>query len=247
MFIKVVYKGILENRQKDILEGMNQTDTLVTDMQDVVPVIPAHEETYSRKPKSVSDRIAKWIVHVLAGIMDFFFKERYGHRAVVLETIAAVPGMVGGLLQHLTSLRFIRNDRGWIRALLSEAENERMHLFIYSAIARPTTFERIAIMIVQFFFFNFYFFLYLFSASTAHRVVGYFEEEAITSYEHYLRLVQEGKHENVPAPDSAIEYWQLESGARLADVIRATIKDEMIHRDVNHRFANDKVGTRIWT
>ena len=46
-----------------------------------------------------------------------FFAKRYGHRAVVLETIAAVPGMVGGLLQHLKALRRIRDDQGWIREL----------------------------------------------------------------------------------------------------------------------------------
>jgi copper oxidase (laccase) domain-containing protein len=29
-------------------------------------------------------------------------------------------------------------------------------------------------------------------------------------------------------------------------VIEATIKDEMLHRDVNHRFANDRQGTNLW-
>lgn len=36
---------------------------------------------------------------------DAFFSKRYGSRAVVLETVAAVPGMVGGALQHLRALR----------------------------------------------------------------------------------------------------------------------------------------------
>ena len=163
-----------------------------------------------------------------------------------METIAAVPGMVGGLLQHLKSLRRVKSDHGWIKTLLDEAENERMHLLVYSAIQKPTSFERFGIMIVQFFFYHLYFLLYLISPATAHRVVGYFEEEAITSYEHYLRLVQEGKHENVPAPQIAIEYWKLPENARLVDVIRATIKDEMLHRDVNHRFANDAAHARLW-
>ncbi len=155
--------------------------------------------------------------------------------------------MVGGLFQHLAALRFIRTDRGWIHTLLSEAENERMHLLVYSNLAKPTTFERIAIMVVQFFFFHFYFVLYLFSPATAHRFVGYLEEEAIHSYEHYLKLVEDEVHENVPAPAIAIEYWNLSPEARLKDVILATIKDEMIHRDVNHRFAEDSIGTRIWS
>ena len=225
---------------------MNHVVTDHTNLDGISPTIINNEESYRREPSGSRDRVAKSIVHSIAAIMDFFFQERYCHRAVVLETIAAVPGMVGGLLQHLKSLRFIRGDRGWIEALLDEAENERMHLLIYSAISKPTTIERIAVMIVQFFFYHLYFLLYLVSPKTAHRVVGYFEEEAIHSYEHYLRLVHEGKHENVQAPTIAIQYWKLENNARLSDVIEATIRDEMIHRDVNHRFADDRIGTNLW-
>lgn len=96
-------------------------------------------------------------------IADTFFAKRYGHRAVVLETVAAVPGMVGGLLQHLKAIRRIRDDEGWIRTLLDEAENERMHLMTFIEIAKPTLFERIVIMVVQAIFYNCYFFLYLFA------------------------------------------------------------------------------------
>ncbi|KAL7421901.1 inducible alternative oxidase 2 [Cryptotrichosporon argae] len=49
-------------------------------------------------------------------------------RIILLESIAGVPGMVGGMLRHLRSLRLLRRDAGWIRTLLSEAENERMHI-----------------------------------------------------------------------------------------------------------------------
>lgn len=42
---------------------------------------------------------------------DAFFAGHYGHRAVVLETVAAVPGMVGGLLQHLKAIHRIRVDQ----------------------------------------------------------------------------------------------------------------------------------------
>jgi len=226
---------------------MDHTNAIGTGLMDVVPSVPQHKEEYGKRPRGMRDRIARAIVRTLASTMDFLFQERYCHRAVVLETIAAVPGMVGGLLQHLKSLRFVRTDRGWIKILLDEAENERMHLLIYSALSKPTALERTAIMVVQFFFYHFYFLLYLIWPSTAHRVVGYFEEEAIHSYEHYLRLVEEGKHENVEAPQIAIDYWMLSQDAKLTDVIRATIKDEMKHRDVNHRFAEDAVGTRLWS
>lgn len=226
---------------------MTHTVDMDTKLEGVVPAVAVHQEHYRRDPHGIRDRVAKRIVHGMAAIMDFFFQERYCHRAVVLETIAAVPGMVGGLLQHLKSLRFIRGDRGWIEALLGEAENERMHLLVYSAISKPTVAERVAIMIVQFFFYHLYFLLYLISPATAHRVVGYFEEEAINSYEHYLRLVNEGVHENVQAPEIAITYWKLSPDARLSDVIKATIQDEIIHRDVNHKFADDKIGTSLWS
>ena len=63
-------------------------------------------------------------------------------------------------------------------------------------------------------FYNFYFFLYLFAPKVAHRVVGYFEEEAVTSYTQYLDEIDTGRHENVPAPQIAIEYWGLEADAR---------------------------------
>ena len=74
-----------------------------------------------------------------------FFKKRYGHRAVVLETVAAVPGMVAGMLLHLKSLRKIEDDKGWIKTLLDEAENERMHLMTFIHVAKPTALERFII------------------------------------------------------------------------------------------------------
>lgn len=190
-------------------------------------------------PQNASDRIAFAFVKALRFVADTFFSKRYGHRAVVLETVAAVPGMVGGLWQHLTALRKMRDDEGWIRTLLEEAENERMHLMTFIEIAQPSAFERMLIAITQMVFYNFYFFLYLVAPRTAHRVVGYFEEEAVISYTSYLAEVDAGRHENVPAPQIAIEYWQLPANARLRDVIIAVRADEAEHRDVNHGFVDE--------
>lgn len=187
-------------------------------------------------PVTLSDRIAFRFVKLLRFFADTFFAKRYGHRAVVLETVAAVPGMVGGLWQHLTALRKMRDDEGWIRTLLDEAENERMHLMTFIEIAQPSAFERLLIAVTQMVFYNLYFFLYLFAPRTAHRVVGYFEEEAVISYTSYLAEVDAGRHENVPAPQIAIDYWQLPANARLRDVIIAVRADEAEHRDVNHGF-----------
>ncbi|MEO1553500.1 MAG: alternative oxidase, partial [Pseudomonadota bacterium] len=135
-----------------------------------------------RKPEGLRDRIAFTFVKFLRFFADLFFRKRYGHRAVVLETVAAVPGMVAGLLQHLRAIRRMRDDQGWVKELLDEAENERMHLMTFIQVAQPTLFERGLIMVAQAIFYNFYFFLYLFAPKTAHRVIGYFEEEAVTSY-----------------------------------------------------------------
>jgi ubiquinol oxidase len=202
-------------------------------MSDTTPL----ERHYS--PRDFSDRVAYAVTRVLRFFADVFFARRYGHRAVVLETVAAVPGMVAGTLQHLRSLRRIEGDRGWIRTLLAEAENERMHLMTFMHIARPSTFERLLILLAQGIFYNFFFLLYLLSPKTAHRVTGYFEEEAVHSYTEYLAGVDDGTHPNVPAPRIAIDYWKLAPDARLREVLLAVRADEEQHRDVNHQFANE--------
>jgi len=189
-------------------------------------------------PENLSDRFALIFVKFLRFFADIFFAKRYGHRAIVLETVAAVPGMVAGALQHLRALRRMEDDQGWIRILLDEAENERMHLMTFIHIAKPSGLERILILFSQGVFYNFFFVLYLITPKTAHRIVGYFEEEAIVSYTEYLKEIDSGLHENVPAPRIAIEYWDLAPDARLRDVVKVIRDDEAGHRNVNHDFAN---------
>ncbi len=194
------------------------------------------------QPQNLSDRFALGFVKLLRFFADTFFAKRYGHRAVVLETIAAVPGMVGGAVQHLTSLRRMTDDKGWIRTLLDEAENERMHLMTFVHIARPSRLERALILLAQGAFYNAFFLLYLFTPRTAHRIVGYFEEEAVVSYTQYLAEIDAGRHENVPAPQIAIDYWKLAPDSRLRDVVLAIRNDEAGHRNVNHEFADALTG-----
>ncbi|MFT5588990.1 MAG: ubiquinol oxidase [Bradyrhizobium sp.] len=191
------------------------------------------------EPRDLSDRFALKFTKFLRFLADVFFAKRYGHRAVVLETVAAVPGMVGGLLQHLKALRLIKDDHGWVHTLLDEAENERMHLMTFIEIAKPSGFERLVIFVTQLVFYNLYFFIYLFSAKTAHRIVGYFEEEAYYSYTEYLAGIDKGEHENIAAPAIAIKYWSLPADARLREVVIAVRADEAGHRDVNHAFADE--------
>ena len=190
------------------------------------------------KPQNFSDRVALVFTKFLRFLADTFFKKKYGHRAVVLETVAAVPGMVAGMLLHLKSLRKMEDDRGWIKILLDEASNERMHLMTFIKIAQPTFIERIIIIIAQFIFIIMYLFIYLISQKTAHRIVGYFEEEAVISYTEYLKEIEEGKIENIKAPEIAINYWNLPLNSKLKDVVKVIRDDEAGHRDVNHSFAN---------
>jgi ubiquinol oxidase len=193
-------------------------------------------------PHGFSDHFALGFTKVLRFFADTFFAKRYGHRAIVLETVAAVPGMVGGTVQHLKSLRNMKDDEGWIRTLMEEAENERMHLMTFIEIAKPTLFERVVIMGVQWVFYVGFFLLYLVSSRTAHRIVGYFEEEAVLSYALYLQEIDAGRSPNVPAPAIAIHYWKLPQAATLRDVVLVVQADEAHHRDINHGFANAIAG-----
>jgi ubiquinol oxidase len=197
------------------------------------------------RPKGLSDRIAYGFTRTLRFCADTFFAKRYGHRAIVLETVAAVPGMVGATINHLKCLRRMCDDKGWIRTLMDEAENERMHLMTFIEVAKPTLFERLVILGVQWVFYLAFFALYLVSSRTAHRIVGYFEEEAVLSYTLYLKEIDEGRSANVPAPEIARRYWGLPDNATLRDVVLVVRADEAHHRDVNHGFANELAGLPV--
>jgi ubiquinol oxidase len=191
-------------------------------------------------PTTISDRIAKRFTMMLRWVADTFFLKQYGHRAVVLETVAAVPGMVAGMWTHLKSLRQMKTGYGpKIRMLLAEAENERMHLMTFIEIVKPNWFERMLVLVAQFVFWHVFLFIYIFFPRTAHRIVGYFEEEAVISYTDYLAQVDSNPELNVPAPQLAIDYWNLPVDARLRDVIIAVRADEQGHSLVNHAYADD--------
>ena len=192
------------------------------------------------KPRGISDRVAWLFTKAMRFFADTFFQKRYGHRAVVLETVAGVPGMVAGMWTHLTSLRKMQTGYGpKIRTLLSEAENERMHLMTFIEIAKPNAVERMLVLVAQAIFWNLFFIIYVIFPRTAHRIVGYFEEEAVYSYTEYLREIDAGKIPNTPAPQIAIDYWKLPQDATLRDVVVAVREDEAKHRDVNHQFADE--------
>tara|TARA_B100001559_G_scaffold301866_1_gene289122 strand:+ start:42 stop:683 length:642 start_codon:yes stop_codon:yes gene_type:complete len=197
------------------------------------------QDSTHKYPHGLSDRSAYLITRGLRIAADIFFRKRYGHRAVVLETVAAVPGMVAGMLHHFKSLRNMTDDDGIIKELLDEAENERMHLMTFIEISKPTLFERLLVLGAQIVFGTFYFFLYVFFRGTSHRMIGYFEEEAVTSYTEFLDEIDKGTIENVSAPKIAVDYWNLGNKATLRDVVVAVRNDEAGHRDKNHEIADN--------
>ena len=189
--------------------------------------------------EKLSDNTAMAMTKFFRFFADVFFAKRYGHRAVVLETIAGVPGMVAGMWIHLKSLRQMKTGYGpTIRELLAEAENERMHLMFFIEIAKPNMFERLLILLAQGIFWNYYFLMYVFFPKTAHRMVHYFEEEAVKSYQSYLDMIAHGEIENVPAPQLAIDYYGLKPDAKLYDMVYRVQQDEKKHSEVNLRLSN---------
>lgn len=190
-------------------------------------------------PETFSDRIADGAVRALFSIAGAaLFGRRYGDRVIVLETVAAVPAMVAATILHLKCLRRMIDDRGWVRAFMDEAENQRAHLMSFVAIARPSTSERLLIAVAQGIFYNADFLLYLISPRTAHRLAGYLAERSVRGYSEFLERLESGAHPDGPAPAPARAYWNLAPDARLSDMILAMREDEAIHRDINHAFAD---------
>ena len=189
--------------------------------------------------RAMRDVFAKSMTQFFRFTADTFFAKRYGHRAVVLETVAGVPGMVAGMWLHMKSLRKMKTGYGPdIREMLAEAENERMHLMFFIEIAKPNWFERYLVLLAQLIFMIFYFIVYVVDFRTAHRMIAYFEQEAVKSYTEYLRLVEEGSIENVSAPKLAIDYYSMKPSAKLSDLIKKVRADEEHHSKVNMEYSN---------
>lgn len=189
------------------------------------------------KPETLSDKFAMNVCKFLRWATDIYFKDDLLTRAMMIETVAAVPGMVAGMLHHLRSLRKLQHNN-WIKTLLDEAENERMHLMSFMEIKKPNTLERLLILGVQGVWWNVFFLFYVFAPRTAHRFVGYLEEEACTTYTNMLEKIDKGEIENVPAPQIAKDYWNMPEDATLRDLVVVIRADEMDHRDVNHTMSD---------
>ncbi|GMF75560.1 unnamed protein product [Aspergillus oryzae] len=235
-----------------IIVGANNTSYTEEQMRRVTV---AHRET-----KDWADWVALGTVRLLRWGMDFvtgyrhpppgkeheakfqMTEQKWLTRFVFLESVAGVPGMVGGMLRHLRSLRRMKRDNGWIETLLEEAYNERMHLLTFLKLAEPGWFMRLMVLGAQGVFFNGFFLSYLMSPRICHRFVGYLEEEAVLTY---TRAIQDIEHGKLPkwtkleAPEIAVQYWKMPEGQRtMKDLLMYVRADEAKHREVNHTLGN---------
>ncbi|PRP89567.1 alternative oxidase, mitochondrial-like [Planoprotostelium fungivorum] len=207
----------------------------------------------THKPtEGLSDRLALLTIKAIRFNFDWMSGWSTGkvttdkalNRICFLESVAGVPGSVAAILRHLSSLRRMKRDHGWIHTLLEEAENERMHLLTYLKLKDPGLFFRSCVWLTQGIFFNFFFAAYLVNPTFCHRLVGYLEEEAVSTYTHILHellQIDHGELKNwatLPAPDIAIDYWKMDPASTMRDVVAVTRADEAHHREVNHAFAN---------
>ncbi|KAJ5860080.1 alternative oxidase [Penicillium soppii] len=213
-----------------------------------------------RDARCMSDKVALSLVQLLRWGTDFatgyrnpkkdeevakrfvMDERKWLIRFIFLESVAGVPGMVGGMLRHLKSIRQMKRDHGWIESLIEEAYNERMHLLTFMKLAEPGPFMRLMVLGAQGVFFNLFFLSYLISPRTCHRFVGYLEEEAVITYTHAIHDVEAGKlplWNNLAAPDIAVKYWEMPEGKRrMVDLLLYVRADEAKHREVNHTLGN---------
>jgi threonyl-tRNA synthetase len=217
----------------------------VWDLKDIENVKITH-----RAPKTFGDYYAKYNIMLFRKFFDLitfynpkksYNKDFYIQRIMFLETLAGVPGMVGGVLRHLQSLRRMKHDGGWIHTLMEEAENERMHLMTFLKITEASRWIRFCVTISQGIFWNYFFIMYLISPNVAHRFVGYLEEEAVKTYTHCIKDIDNGTIEEWKTekpPQMAIDYWELGPDATMRDLILSIRADEMEHRDSNHILAD---------
>jgi len=167
-----------------------------------------------------------------------------GYRLIILESIAGVPGMLGGMFRHFRSLRQLERDHGFIFTLLEEAENERMHLLVCMRFFEAGPLTRVVVQAGQVVLTPFLAGMYLIRPQLLHRFVGYLEETAVHTYTNIVQTTETPGtklHEawkDVPAPQAAIDYWQLSPDAMWIDCLKRMLADEAHHRDVNHAMAS---------
>jgi len=202
-----------------------------------------------KEPETLSDQAALHAVKIVRGVFDTatrwsndsITQDKILNRAIFLETVAAVPGMVAAVTRHFRSLRRMERDGGLMHCFLEEANNERMHLLSFIKMKDPGMFFRAAVIFSQFGFGTAFFLAYMASPKFCHRFVGYIEEEACHTYTTIVGAIEEAPFgseleawRTQHAPSIAKAYWKLGETGTVLDLIYAVRADEAEHRDVNH-------------
>ena len=210
--------------------------------------------TYQQKhmPQDLSDTILQKMVRVAYHTFNFMTGYNHadpptsaiGYRLIILESVAGVPGMLGGMFRHFRSLRQLERDHGFIFTLLEEAENERMHLIVCMNFFEAGPVTRFVVQAGQIGLTPFLAGLYMVRPQLLHRFVGYLEETAVHTYTNIVDMTEtpgtqlHTAWKDVPAPTAAIDYWQLPPDAMWVDCLKRMLADESHHRDVNHAMAS---------
>merc|ERR1719389_805590 len=167
-----------------------------------------------------------------------------GYRLIILESVAGVPGMLGGMFRHFRSLRQLERDHGFIFTLLEEAENERMHLIVCMSFFEAGPVTRLIVQAGQGALTPVLATLYMVRPQLLHRFVGYLEETAVHTYTNIVQMTNtpgtqlHTAWKDTPAPQAAIDYWKLPPDAMWVDCLKRMLADESHHRDVNHAMAS---------
>merc|ERR1719335_2024496 len=137
-------------------------------------------------PQNTADTVLQKMVRV--AYLAFNFVTGYNHadpptsaigyRLIILESVAGVPGMLGGMFRHFRSLRQLKRDHGFIFTLLEEAENERMHLLVCMKMFNASWMTRALVHAAQIGMTPFLMGVYMVHPPAMHRFVGYLEETA---------------------------------------------------------------------
>lgn len=201
------------------------------------------------EPKSTLDKVALAAVKTTRVMFDTatgwnrgeITTDKILNRAIFLETVAAIPGMVAAIIRHFSSLRNMKRDGGMLNMFLEEANNERMHLLTFIKMKDPGPFFRASVIGGQLGFGSLFFLSYVASPTFCHRFVGYIEEEACSTYTKIIQSIEqapEGSNlaswREEKAPKIGRSYWKLGEDGTVLDMIYAVRADEAEHRDVNH-------------
>lgn len=201
------------------------------------------------EPKGIRDNLAFQAVKGVRYLFDIATGWKTGtitpdkilNRAIFLETIAAVPGMVAAIVRHFRSLRTMKRDGGMLQMFLDEANNERMHLLSFVRMKDPNMIFRATVIGAQVGFGSAFMLAYAISPKFCHRFVGYVEEEACSTYTKIIETIEKAPEGTelaswrvVPAPKIARSYWKLGEKGTVLDMMYAVRADEAEHRDVNH-------------